>query len=77
MAHLSTETNIAAIDLFVVPTIRFDLIYAFVIVRLEDVPVSRPVQRAGIVSSHAIPGDFITTTFGCRFRYTHRNTAVS
>jgi transposase InsO family protein len=27
--------NIAAIDLFVVPTVRFDLLYAFVIVRLD------------------------------------------
>jgi len=36
MAHLSAEprADIAAVDLFVVPTIGFDLLYAFVIVRL-------------------------------------------
>jgi transposase InsO family protein len=37
MAHVSAEPrpNIAAVDLFVVPTISFDLLYAFVIVRLD------------------------------------------
>ena len=109
--------DIAAMDLFVVPTIGFDLLYAFVIVRLDrrgivwinvttnptaewiarqlteafpwdeaprylvrdrdrilrsyacyyndirthrsldkDAPVSRPVQRIGIISSHTILG---------------------
>src|SRR6202007_1145698 len=37
MAHLSANhaPDIAAMDLFVVPTIGFDLLYAFVIVRLD------------------------------------------
>jgi hypothetical protein len=35
MANLLAEPDIAAMDLFVVPTLGFDLLYAFVIVRLD------------------------------------------
>ncbi len=35
----------AAMDLFVAPTIGFDLLYAFVI---------HPVQRTGTISSHLV-----------------------
>ena len=45
--------DIAAMDLFVVPTIGFELLCAFVIVRL---PRSRAVQQVGIIKSHAILG---------------------
>src|SRR5712671_711557 len=78
--------DIAAMDLFIVPTIGFDLLYAFVIVRLdrrdliwinvttnptaewvarqiteafpwdEDAPVTRQIQRTGVISSRAILG---------------------
>jgi hypothetical protein len=33
----------------------------------KDAPVSRPVQRTGIIRSDPILNDFITTTFGLRF----------
>jgi len=33
----------------------------------KDAPISRPVQRTGIISSHAILGGPITTTSGFRF----------
>ena len=36
----------------------------------KDAPVSRPVQRTGTITSHAILGGFIITTPGSRFRYT-------
>jgi hypothetical protein len=99
-ASVPHEPDIAAMDLFVVPTIGFDLLYAFVIIRLDhrdlvwigvtrrrnglharsqkhsrgmkrratynrvrthrsldkDAPVSRPVQRTGVIGSRAILG---------------------
>ena len=33
----------------------------------KDAPVSRAIQRIGIVKSHAVLGDFIITTFGFSF----------
>ncbi len=44
--------DIAAMDLFVAPTLGFDLLYVFIIVRLAR----RPVQRAGSIISHALLG---------------------
>jgi hypothetical protein len=46
--------DIAAMDLFVVPTIGFDLLYAFVIVRLDrlDQRHSKPDGRMGCTSGH-------------------------
>ena len=40
-------SDIAAMDLFVVPTIGFDLLYAFVIVRLDYLDQRRRGKRAG------------------------------
>jgi hypothetical protein len=36
----------------------------------KDAPVSRPVQRIGVISSHAFSADFTTTTPELKFRYT-------
>jgi hypothetical protein len=36
----------------------------------KDAPVSRPVQRIGVISSHAFSADFTTTTPEQKFRYT-------
>jgi hypothetical protein len=50
------EPDIAAMDLFVVPTIGFDLLYAFVIVRLDrrdlDQRHSRSDGRMGCASNN-------------------------
>jgi hypothetical protein len=55
--------DIAAMDLFVVPTIGFELLYAryYNDIRThrsldKDAPVSRPVQRIGNIKSHLILG---------------------
>jgi Integrase core domain len=36
----------------------------------KDAPVSRPVQRIGVISSRALLADFIINTIGFNFRYT-------
>ena len=50
--YLTVSVSIAAIDLFVVPTIGFNLIYAFVIVRLER----RDLVRAASTTLHSNGG---------------------
>ena len=39
----------------------------------KDAPVSRQVQRSGVINSRAYWADFIVNTFGFRFRYTQRS----
>jgi hypothetical protein len=53
---------LAAMDLFVVPTIGFDLLYAFVIVRLDRrdlawISVTQPDSRVGCQITEAFPWD--------------------
>ena len=46
-------SDIAAMDLLIVPTIGFDLLYGSL---NKDAPVSRSVQRTGNIKSHPILG---------------------
>jgi hypothetical protein len=43
----------------------------------KDAPVSRPVQRSGVISSHALWADIITATLGFKFSGTHRGSRAA
>jgi hypothetical protein len=70
MVDLSAKprSDIAAMDLFVLPTIGFKLLYGFVIVRIEG-HASLSFRFSGSVSQiHAASlVDFITNTLAFRF----------